>query len=196
MLSDPQQWNEAAETLGLEITCRTRWLRRPSRLIGSFDGFPVDIDYDVSGYSQLTTIHLFLPPGPWDESMFMVFAPPDPWHSTVRARMPDAYPTTGDTEFDSRLAVSARGGHANSAQRFLTARRRKALLALHREIPEFRFGARPRNDDLLLPTSLSSQFKVNGWRWQRRRSGRMPGTQIVDRLRAMAATGQELVDSL
>jgi hypothetical protein len=177
----------AAGSLGLEISRRTRWRRRPSRLIGNVDGFSVDIEYAVGRYSRSTVIHLFLPPGPWDETRFMVF-PPSRSHSVVASKWPDAYVTTGDADFDDRLAVSVRGGVAASAQRFLTIERRQALLALHDAIPGARFIAGAK---YLASASLVSSFSVD--RRHVWKTGRMSGTHIVRCVEAMSAAAEALI---
>jgi len=179
----------AAESLGIEITRRTRWRRRPSRLIGSVDGFNVDVKYAVGRYSRSTMIHLFLPPGPWDETRFRVFPPGRAHSAAVRSR-PDAYVTTGDADFDDRLAVSVYEGTAASVQRFLTTKRRQALLALHDAIPRASFLASPRGG-IVVPTSLVSSHRVDKRHvWK---TGRMSGTQIVRCVKAMATAADALI---
>ena len=148
----PHAWEEAAQTLGLDVTSRSGF--GGDEMHGSIDDFLVEVVQERGLKASSTTFRVVSPDTKWDDRRLFRIEPPGGRVSEIYKRLrPTTFTTTGDTEFDQQLVVWAKGPYHATAQRFLTLERRQALLRLHRLIPTARLFAWPRDIYLTCDTS-------------------------------------------
>ena len=169
-------WEEAAQTLGLDVTSRSGL--GDEAMHGSIDDFLVEVVHERGLEASSTTFKVVSPDTKWDDRRLFRIEPPGGRVSEIYKRLrPTAFTTTGDAEFDKQLVVWAKRRYHATAQRFLTLERCQALLRLHRLIPTARLFASPSDIHLTCDTS-----------------DHVSGAEVAHHVRAMVAAAKDLTE--
>lgn len=122
------EWDRAAQTVGLSVTRRSLFGLGPTRLNGAIGRYVVAVFIDYGEQGGITCV-VGLPPGPWDDHKITI---------KKRGRLRrSARVVAGDDIFDDKYTVQLRRGRRGTSATtrgwiglFLTPARRQALLEL------------------------------------------------------------------
>jgi hypothetical protein len=183
-------WDTAAELLGLAVTERSRWRRRPVIVEGDIGDIHIEIWHWVGHYTKSTSLYVHLPPGGWDETRFRLyregmFHPPP--GSIYRF-------FTEDDEFDATFVLLPKSDPQVLMELF-TSENQRTLLDLNRVLPDCLFDSGSGGGFAVPIARLHIPNPVYTDNIMKRRfgkSGRLPATEIVNQVIVMTSAAKAL----